>query len=85
MASTIIETERVFKKARCLTRPSHARQDVPFLGQGCSMAYRVPEGATVVAERTGGVREHDNRARTQLADFCNTPIKPVSSYFTVVF
>jgi len=24
----------LFKKARCLTRPARARQDVPFLGQG---------------------------------------------------
>ena len=36
----------MFKKARCPTRPAHARQNVPFLGQGRSMAYRVPLGAT---------------------------------------
>ena len=58
-----MKTEGVFKKGRCLTRPAQARQDVPFLGQGRSMAYRVPEGATVVAKRSvPGVREHDKGA-----------------------
>ncbi|MEE8125515.1 MAG: hypothetical protein V3T42_06875 [Nitrospirales bacterium] len=32
----------MFKKARYLTRPARTRQDVPFLGQGRSMACRVP-------------------------------------------
>ncbi|MEE9232559.1 MAG: hypothetical protein V3U07_03800 [Nitrospirales bacterium] len=41
----------MFKKACCLTRPAQARQDVPFLGQGRSMAYRVSEGATVVVPK----------------------------------
>ncbi len=58
-----MKTEGVFKKGRCLTRPAQARQDVPFLGQGRSMAYRVPDGATVVAKQSvPGVREHDKEA-----------------------
>ncbi|MEE9232251.1 MAG: hypothetical protein V3U07_02240 [Nitrospirales bacterium] len=59
-----MKTEGVFKKGRCLTRPAQARQDVPFLGQGRSMAYRVPDGATVVVPKRSvqGVREHDKGA-----------------------
>ncbi len=44
--------EGMFTKARCLTRPARARQDVPFLGQGRRALGR------------GGyrrVREHDKR------------------------
>ena len=58
-----MKTEGVSKKGRCLTRPAQARQDVPFLRQNRSMAYRVPDGATVVAKRSvPGVREHDKGA-----------------------
>ena len=76
MASTIVETERVFKKARCLTRPSHARQDVPFLWQDCSMAYRVPEGATVVAERTGGCVSTTTGRERSCRTFSTLPLSP---------
>jgi len=53
---------RMFKKARHLTRPTPARQDAPFHGQG-----RRP----FVARRVHGVREHDKEPRTPLADFFN--------------
>ncbi|MEE8125095.1 MAG: hypothetical protein V3T42_04710 [Nitrospirales bacterium] len=42
----------MFNKARYLTRAARARQDVLILEQGRSMAYRLPEGATVVAKRS---------------------------------
>ncbi len=57
------------RKAHRLTRPTRAGQDVPFLGQGRSRAYRIPERATVVAKQSVyGVREHDNGPRRPLAD-----------------
>ena len=69
------EPKGLVKKARCLTRPARARQDVLFLEQGRSMAYRVPEGATAVGARNvHGVREHDKGPRMPLADFFNSPL-----------
>jgi len=53
------------QNVRCLTRPTQARQDAPFHGQG-----RSPFGARSVLS----VREHDNRVRTPLAAFFNIPI-----------
>ncbi|MFB3061908.1 MAG: hypothetical protein ACE10C_11120, partial [Candidatus Binatia bacterium] len=53
---------RMFKKARHLTRPTPARQDAPFHGQG-----RRPFGERSIHV----VREHDKGPRTTLADFFN--------------
>ena len=44
--------EGMFRKARCLTRPTRARQDVPFLGQGRRALGR---------RGYRRVREHDKR------------------------
>jgi len=55
---------RLFRKARFLTRPTPARQDAPFRGQGRSKrggeAYALPYVEPLSA------------ARTPLADFVNS-------------
>jgi len=56
----------MFKKVRCLIRPTQARQDAPFHRQG-----RSPFDARSVLS----VREHGKRARTPLAAFFNIPIE----------
>jgi len=55
----------MFKKVRCLTRPTQSRQDVPFHRQGRSHFD---------ARSVHGVREHGKMARTPLAAFFNIPI-----------
>ena len=50
----------VFKKALCLTRPTHARQDVPFLGQD-----RRGLGAQAYTEYVRTTKARERRWRTQ--------------------
>jgi len=61
----------MFKKVRCLTRPTHAHQDAPFHRQGRSHFE---------ARSVHGVREHGKMATvpvqsqgTPLAAFFNIP------------
>jgi len=56
------------QKVRCLTRPTQARQDAPFHGQG-----RSPFDARSVLS----VREYAKRARTPLAAFFNIPTRRI--------
>jgi len=61
------------QNVRCLTRPTQARQDAPFHGQG-----RSPFDARSVLS----VREHGKRARTPLAAFFNIPLKEIGFTFS---
>jgi len=54
----------MFKKVRCLTRPTQVRQDAPFLRQGHSYFG---------GRSLHRVREHGKIARTPLAAFFNIP------------
>jgi hypothetical protein len=54
----------MFKKVCCLTRPTQARQDAPFHGQGRSHF----DARSVLL-----VREHGKRAKTLLGLFLTFP------------